>query len=155
MALLSWSRVYRLSLDSVLASRADKRFELVASSCIQSVAELLKLGQLAKPLERIFLKADPTKLPEWRAVMERNTPGKLPPGLPVFISQGTGDTTVKPPITLRYVKLLCSAGSPVEFKQVKGASHSWIGERTARAAIAWMTGRFAGRPAPNDCGRGT
>jgi acetyl esterase/lipase len=155
MALLSWSRVYRLPLDGVLATRADKQFELVASSCIQSIAELLKLGQLAKPLQRIFLKADPSTLPEWRAVMERNTPGKLPAGLPVFISQGTSDTTVKPAITLRYVKLLCSAGSPVELKQVKGALHGWIAERTARAAVAWMTDRFAGRPAPNDCGRGT
>jgi len=146
------SRVYRLPLDGVLARRADKQFELVAGSCIQSIAELVKLSQLAKPLQRVFLKADPTTLPAWRAVMERNTPGKLPAGLPVFISQGTAHVTVKPAITLRYVKLLCSAGTPVGFKLVKGASHSWIGEPTARAAVAWMTQRFAGRSPPNDCG---
>jgi acetyl esterase/lipase len=155
MALLSWSRVYRLPLDSVLATAANKQFELVASSCIQSLAQLFNVAQLAKPLQRVFLKADPSTLPEWRDVMERNTPGKLPAGLPVFISQGTGDVTVRPAITLRYVKFLCSTDSPVEFKLLKGAAHGWIGERTARAAVAWMSDRFAGRPAPNDCPRGT
>jgi hypothetical protein len=75
MALLSWSQVYRLPLDGVLGANAVAPFELVASSCIQSIAELLKLSQVEKPLQRIFLKADPTTLPVWREIMERNTPG--------------------------------------------------------------------------------
>jgi pimeloyl-ACP methyl ester carboxylesterase len=96
MALLSWSQVYRLPLDGVLAANAVAPFELVASSCIQSIAELLKLSQVEKPLQRIFLKVDPTTLPVWRAIMERNTPGQAPAGAPVFIAQGTGDVRVRP-----------------------------------------------------------
>jgi fermentation-respiration switch protein FrsA (DUF1100 family) len=90
MALLSWSQVYRLPLDGVLAANAVAPFELVASSCIQSIAELLKLSQVEKPLQRIFLKVDPTTLPVWREIMERNTPGQAPAGAPVFIAQGWG-----------------------------------------------------------------
>jgi acetyl esterase/lipase len=153
MAILSWSQVYRLPLDSVVATGANKPFELVARSCIQSIAELLKLSQLAKPLQRDFLKADPTTLPAWRDVMERNTPGKTPAGAPVFIAQGTGDVTVKPNITLRYAKHLCAAGTPVVVKLLKGVSHSFIGEKSAHQAVVWMTDRFAGRAAPSDCGR--
>ena len=85
--------------------------------------------------------------------MERNTPGQLRAGAPVFISQGTGDVTVKPAITLRYAKHLCAAGTPVAIKLWKGVSHSWIGEKSSRQAISWMSDRFAGRPPPNDCGR--
>ncbi len=153
MAILSWSQVYRLPLDTVLAAGADKPFELVARSCIQSIAELLKLSQLAKPLQRDFLKADPTTLPAWRDVMERNTPGKTPTGVPVFIAQGTADVTVKPAITLRYAKHLCAAGTPVAMKLWKGVSHSFIGEKSAHKAVVWMADRFAGRAAPSDCER--
>jgi acetyl esterase/lipase len=153
MAILSWSQVYRLPLDSVVATGANKSFDLVARSCIQSIAELLKLSQLAKPLQHDFLKADPTTLPAWRDVMERNTPGKLPAGVPVFIAQGTGDVTVKPAITLRYAKFLCAAGTSVDVKLLKGVSHSFIGEKSAHQAVVWMTDRFAGRTAPSDCAR--
>ncbi len=153
MAILSWSQVYRLPLDGVLAAGANEPFELVARSCIQSIAELFKLSQLAKPLQRDFLKADPTTLPAWRDVMERNTPGKAPAGAPLFIAQGTADVTVKPNITLRYAKHLCAAGTPVVVKLLKGVSHSSIGEKSAHKAVDWMTDRFAGRPAPSDCAR--
>jgi acetyl esterase/lipase len=153
MAVLSWSQVYRLPLDSVVATGANKSFELVARSCIQSIAELLKLSQLAKPLQRDFLKADPTTLPAWRDVMERNTPGRLPAGVPVFIAQGTGDVTVKPAITLRYAKFLCAAGTSVDVQLLKGVSHSFIGEKSAHRAVVWITHRYAGRTAPSDCAR--
>ncbi len=152
MALLSWSQVYRLPLDGVLAANAVAPFELVASSCIQSIAELLKLSQVEKPLQRIFLKVDPTTLPVWREIMERNTPGQSPAGAPVFIAQGTGDVTVRPAITLRFAKQLCAAGTPVVLTQMKGVSHSWIAEKSAHQAIKWMADRFAGRPVPSDCG---
>jgi len=153
MALLSWSQVYRLPLDDVLAAAAIAPFELVASSCIESVAELLKLSQVEKPLQRVFLKADPTTLPAWREIMERNTPGQAPPGAPVFITQGTSDVTVRPAITLRFVKHLCAVGAPVVLTQLKGVSHSWIAEKSARQAVKWKTDRFAGRPAASDCER--
>jgi hypothetical protein len=104
----------------VLAANAVAPFEPVASSCIQSIAELLKLSQVEKPLQRIFLKADPTTLPVWREIMERNSPGQAPAGAPVFIAQGTGDVTVRPAITLRFAKQLCAAGTPVMLTQLKG-----------------------------------
>ena len=65
MALLSWSRTYKLPLNSVLEDGADASFEKVAGSCIQSISQMLKLLQLAKPLKKSFLKADPTTLPAW------------------------------------------------------------------------------------------
>jgi acetyl esterase/lipase len=151
MALLSWSRTYNLPLDSLLEKGVEARFEEVAKSCIQSLSQMLKLLQLAKPLKKAFLKADPTKLPEWRKLMEENSPGTLPPKVPVFIAQGTGDKTVDPELTVRYAKELCDAGSAVVLKMLKGASHSFAAENSAYAAVAWMTDRFKGKPPPSDC----
>ena len=62
-------------------------------------AELFKLNRLARPLQRLFLKADPTKLEPWRDIMDRNSPGQAPAGVPVFLSQGTADDIVRPDIT--------------------------------------------------------
>ena len=69
MALLSWSKTYKLPLDSVLENGVDASFEKVAGSCIQSISQMLKLLQLAKPLKKSFLKADPTTLPAWRSLL--------------------------------------------------------------------------------------
>ncbi len=153
MALLSWSRTYNLPLNTVLENEAAASFEQVSRSCIQSISQMLKLLQLAKPLKKAFLKADPTTLPAWRSLMEQNSPGKLPQKAPVFIAQGTGDTTVNPAVTLRFAKQLCAAGVPVVIKMLKGASHSFAAEKSSYQAISWISDRFKGRPPPSDCKR--
>jgi acetyl esterase/lipase len=153
MALLSWSRTYNLPLNTVLENEAAASFEQVSRSCIQSLSQMLKLLQLAKPLKKAFLKADPTTLPAWRSLMEQNSPGKRPQKAPVFIAQGTGDTTVNPAVTLRFAKQLCAAGTPVVIKMLKGASHSFAAEKSSYQAISWISDRFKGRPPPSDCKR--
>jgi acetyl esterase/lipase len=153
MALLSWARTYNLSLDSVLEEGVEAQFEKVAQSCIQSISQMLRTLTLAKPLNKAFLKADPTELPEWRDLMGKNSPATTGIKVPVFISQGTGDVTVKPAITVRFAKELCASGTPVTLKLLKGVSHSFAAEKSAYAAVLWLTDRFKGVPAPNDCGR--
>ena len=101
MALLSWSRTYNLPLDNVLDKDVEKRFEKVGESCIQSASQMLRLLKLAWPLKKQFLKADPDDAAQpgassWRRIL----PDVAAPGVPVFISQGTGDKTVRPQITI-------------------------------------------------------
>jgi acetyl esterase/lipase len=151
MALLSWSRTYKLPLESVLIAGAKASFEKVAASCIQSIPQMLKLLQRARPLKREFLKVDPTTLPAWRELMVRNSPGRAPQGLPVFLAQGTGDKTVDPAITKRFAKELCAGGTPVVMKLMKNVSHAFAAEKSAYDAVIWMTNRFKGKPAPSNC----
>ena len=153
MALLSWSRTYNIPLETVLESEAAASFEKVSRSCIQSLSQMLNLLKLAKPLKKAFLKADPTTLPAWRQLMEQNSPGHGAQKAPVFIAQGTGDTTVNPAVTLRFAKQLCASGTPVVIKMLKGASHSFAAEKSSYQAIAWISDRFKGRPPQSDCKR--
>lgn len=153
MALLSWAKIYNLPLDSVLVGGAMSAYEAVAKSCIQSIAEMLRLEQIEQPLQRQFLKVDPTTIEPWRGIMEKNSPGKAPAGAPVFIAQGTADVTVRPAITLQFADHLCKAGTPVVMKMMQGVSHSFAGYDSAHEAVAWMADRFHGQPAPNGCGR--
>jgi len=153
MALLSWSRTYNLPIDSVLEKGVGTRFAKVAESCIQSVSQMLRLLKLAWPLKKEFLKADPTTLPAWRELMEKNTPDAAARGVPVFIAQGTGDKTVRPQITIAYAKALCANGTAVDFKLMKGAPHGYAAEKSAYQAVKWIVDRFKGKTPPSDCAR--
>ncbi len=82
MALLSWSRTYNIPVGTVLEDGAEASFERVAESCIQSISQMLSLLQLAKPLKKTFLKGDPTTIPIWREMMEKNSISTAPPGVP-------------------------------------------------------------------------
>ncbi len=151
MALLSWSTIYNIPTDSVLASGAKHSYTAVATTCIQSIADLLKLDQIAQPLEQRFLAADPSKIEPWRGIMEANSPGKNPAGAPVFIAQGTADETVRPEITRQFADHLCEQGTPVVMKLLVDVNHAYAGYRGAFEAISWMTDRFRDLPPPSGC----
>lgn len=151
MALLSWATTYNIPYDTVLAQSARRTYQEVASSCIQTIAELINIAQIAQPLENRFLKSDPTKIEPWRGIMIENSTGRSPAGAPVFIAQGTADETVRPQITRQYADALCRQGTSVEMKYLDGVSHSYAGYDAALSAIEWMSDRFRGIPAPSSC----
>ena len=152
MVILSWSTIFNIPVDSVVLPGATRAYESVAKSCIERITELLKLQEIEAPLQRDFLKVDPTTVEPWRGIMEKNTPGQAPAGAPVLIVQGTADDLVRPQITKQFANRLCEAGAVVEMRWLEGASHAFAGYDGAYAAVNWMADRFAGRPAPNGCG---
>lgn len=133
---------------------ADKRaaFERIAADCMQSLVEYRHMVRAEKPLLSEFLKINPARTEPWQSIMERNSTRPTPGAIPVFIAQGTADTTVHPPITHAYVKQLCADGAHVRFVPLKGVGHTFAAKKSARSAVAWMAARFHGQPAPNDCG---
>jgi hypothetical protein len=55
-------------------------------------------------------------------------------------------------VTQDYMKRLCGAGSREQMLLLPGVSHGLAAAKSADAAVRWMADRFAGRPAPSDCG---
>ena len=80
-------------------------------------------------------------------------PGQAPAGAPVFIAQGTADTTVRPEITKQFGDHLCSQGTRVSFVELPGVSHTFAAKQSVHAALAWIGDRFRGAPAPSSCQR--
>ncbi len=152
MVILSWSKIFNIPIDSVVVPGATRTFEAVARTCIERITELLRLEEIEAPLQREFLKVDPTTIEPWRGIMDKNTPGQSPAGAPVFLVQGTADELVRPQITKQFANRLCEAGAVVEMKWLEGVSHSFAGYDGAPSAVAWMADRFRGHPAPNGCG---
>jgi acetyl esterase/lipase len=153
MAIKSWSTIFKLPIAGLVEPQAISAYERAADDCIENVSEMVQESDDAAPLERGFLKVDPTTLPEWRSIMDRNTPGQEPAGAPVFLAQGMADTTVLPSVTARYMDHLCQGGTAVRFVGKEDVTHVYIALDSAREAVAWMAERFDGREAPNDCRR--
>ena len=154
MALYSWSKLYNDPATSIVEPGAMPIYQRMAQDCIESVPEFAALNQAEKPLSQMqFLKADPSETEPWRGIMLRNTPGQAPAGAPVFIAQGTADTTVLPAITKQFGVALCKQGTRVSFILMKGVTHTFAAKNSVGQALAWMGDRFRGAPAPSDCER--
>ena len=154
MTVLSWSRLENLPVTNIVEPAAMPAFERTARDCLESVAEFEAIEKDESPLEREkFLKVDPSEAEPWKGIMLRNSPGQAPAGAPVFIAQGTADTTVNPEITKRFAQALCAQGVRVSFVLLPGVSHVFAARDSADAALNWMTERFRGAPAPSDCQR--
>ena len=115
-------------------------FEKVADSCIQSISQMLKLLQLAKPLKKSFLKADPTTLPAWRELMEKNSPGKTPRRRAGVHRARDRRRHRRPRHHRRALPSSCAPPArPLPSSCMKGVSHSFAAEKSAYAAVAWMS----------------
>ena len=114
MTIYSWSKLFNKPVSSLVEPAAMGAFQAMARC--ESLPQFAAINKAEKPLERIkFLKADPTETEPWRGIMQTNTPGQAPAGAPVFIAQGTADTTVWPEITKKFAKALCRQGTRVRF----------------------------------------
>jgi acetyl esterase/lipase len=154
MTVLSWTRLEKVPVTSIVEPQAMAAFEATARDCIESVSEFEKIERDESPLKNgPFLKVDPAKADPWKGIMERNSPGQARAGAPVFIAQGTADTTVRPEITKRFGEALCAQGVRVSFVPLPGVTHTFAARDSANAALEWMTERFRGAPAPSSCER--
>jgi pimeloyl-ACP methyl ester carboxylesterase len=151
MALSSWSKLYRLPLDRVVEAAAEMNFRLAAQDCILSYYQIYQAARHALPLQREFLRADPTEIEPWRSIMSGNTPGRDPVNVPILISQGTGDDLVLPAITQRFVQRLCQQGERVTYHVIRGGSHGFAAFDSADTTIRWLDERFAGHKVPAPC----
>lgn len=152
MALLSWTGLENISPATIVEPAVMPAFTQTARDCLTSVAQFEALAKSEKPLQtERFLKIDPTKTEPWKGIMVRNSPGQAPAGAPVFIAQGSADTTVDPQVTKRFAKALCAQGVRVSFVELPGVSHVFAARDAAPAAIRWMDDRFRGVPAPSSC----
>jgi acetyl esterase/lipase len=154
MTLWSWARVFGAPIERAVEPAAMPIVNRLAEECIESIYDLVLRQRTARPLAETFLSIkNPADVEPWRSLAASNTPGVLPSGIPIFLSQGTDDNLVRPEVTKDYVSKLCRAGSSVRMVWYPGVNHGFVARDSAGAAIAWVADRFAGAPAPNDCSR--
>jgi acetyl esterase/lipase len=153
MTLWSWSRVYGAPIDTVVSPQAGPVIDRLTKLCIERWFDMFTRRGPTQALEKSFLKVDNLAEEEpWRRLLQENSPGPLPADIPVFLAQGSADGLVRPAITEAYRAQLCRNGNRVEFVLVPGVGHAFIARDVAGAAVSWIAARFAGEPAPTNCG---
>jgi pimeloyl-ACP methyl ester carboxylesterase len=152
LTLWSWSRVFDIKLDKIVEPNAMATVNTIAGGCIETIFDLLERRLEERPLAKDFLMVTDISAAEpWKELLKRNTPDVPARQIPVFIAQGLGDDVVRPDVTISYVRRLCSNGSSVNFVTLPKVGHAFIARDTAKDAVQWMGGRFAGDAAPNSC----
>jgi acetyl esterase/lipase len=154
MTLWSWSRVFGAPMDSVVDPAALQTVNVLAGECIESIYDLMLRCRTSQPLEQSFLSVPNFYTIEpWRSLLASNTPGTLPPQIPLLLAQGGADGLVRPQVTQDYMRRQCAAGGAVRMLVLPNATHGIIAHDAAASAVAWMADRFAGSAAPSDCNR--
>jgi hypothetical protein len=165
-ALSALTQTYGIDIDQYLTPYGQTVLKDMASlSIIEAAARYpsLRWSDLAKPEY-----PTPESAPEVKKVIDEiNLGNAAAPQVPMFIGQGTGGNIegTPPDPTLgtgdgimvdgdvrAIVRQYCDAGTPVEYRQYDGLSHTmamipWYGE-----AVNWLKGRFDGAPVTDNCG---
>ena len=153
MTLWSWARVYGAPTEKVVTPQAEPVIDRLTKLCIERWFDILTRRGPTQALEKSFLRVGSLAEQEpWRRLLEENSPGPVPPDIPVFLAQGSADRLVRPSVTEAYRERLCRNGNRVEFILLPGVGHAFIARDVADAAVAWMAARFAGEPATTNCG---
>ena len=149
----SWSEVYGIPLSTITGRVGQDLIRRLAKNCVTldgfKMRTKIGLVRLTGQLRGVDLNASP----RWAELMQANSVAPRNFGIPLLVAQGSADLIVSPAVTHTFVTGLCHAGQPVRFLEVAGGDHVTIAKRTATTTIDWFGDRFAGRPAPDDCGQ--
>src|SRR5271163_1031914 len=108
MTLWSWQRVFHADMDKVIDPRAMPAIDRLAQECIEGPFDIFARQRTGRPLEKYFLTTKhPADVEPWHRLLAENSPGTLPPELPVFLAQGTDDVIIRPKVTEAYAAALC------------------------------------------------
>jgi hypothetical protein len=82
---------------------------------------------------------------------ERGDATTRPPRFPLLVIANETDPIAPITVTEQAVSKMCKSGVPIQFHRYPDADPGDIIGDSVRDQMAWIQGRFAGRPAPSDC----
>jgi alpha-beta hydrolase superfamily lysophospholipase len=138
-----------LSLTSILTDAGAAVTPTMAGLCL--FGENLQLHALARPLVGAYLRSDPATTSPWDTLLQQNTPGARPVGVPMFIAQGGQDTLVVPTATQSFVASACARGEAVTFRLYPRDTHGTIANSAVPDVLSFFTQVLGGHPPLTTC----
>ncbi len=150
----AYRRVYgpgdpQVDLGRILTPAGVVAVGRLAPLCL--LTHMKEMHAIADPLVGKYLLANPATTEPWATLLDENTPGHDPVGVPMLVTQGDADTLVKPSSTAQYVAKLCAGGEQVQYRTYAGITHAEVGERTVPLLIPWLRDRVDGKAATDTC----
>ena len=148
----SWSRHYGVPLR-IGRARTPAIIRRMARNCV-TVDSGPKLGTLLGilALRRDLARVDLGRTPPWASFVTANSTSPVS-RVPVLFAQTVGDPLVAPAVTRAFARRMCANRVRVRWIDLPGKDHATTARQSASTTLAWIDGLFAGRQAPNDCGR--
>jgi acetyl esterase/lipase len=148
----SWSQYYGIPFR-LGARRTPAIMQRLAGKCISvdsnpRLAALIGILALRQDLRRVDIAATPP----WSSHAAANSVSPVS-RVPVLIAQTRADPLVAPAVTRAFARRLCANRVRVRYIDLPGGDHPTTAKQSAPQTLQWIDDRFAGRPAPSDCGR--
>ena len=102
-----------------------------------------RMSELTKP--------DVLQQPNWKRRFAESRLGRKPLPAPAYLYHGTQDQWIPFDQFELLRRAWCKRGATIEFGVFTGTDHVQTLEAATVPAVDWLTDRFAGQPAPNDC----
>jgi acetyl esterase/lipase len=99
LALLSWSKVYNVGLDTIIGAGDRLYVNWIGEQCLTNRLDLFIDSLAIRFMNKQFLRSDPVKTEPWNEFIVRNSPVRRPPNAPLLLAQGSGDLLITPAIT--------------------------------------------------------
>lgn len=125
---------------------AARAASVIQTGCLDQITAAF----LAIPLDGFYVH-DPAVTQPAKALATANDVGRVRVDAPLFLVQGTADTTVVPQRTRDLFARLCSHGQVTKYLEVAGAGHGDVLARSLPEVQSWFADRLAGRPATTSC----
>jgi hypothetical protein len=125
---------------------AAKAASVIQTGCLNEIT----LAFLAVPFDG-FYTHDPLVTEPARTIAIANDVGHFRVDAPLFVVQGTADTTVVPQRTRDLIDRLCNLGQVTNYLEVAGADHGNILTQSLVQVQAWFADRLANRAASTSC----
>ena len=150
----SWSRHYGAPLAR-LGNRSTQGIitRLAQNNCIEldkkpRLGTILGILALRNSLKNVDLGS----IVPWSDYARQNSVTPAPSGVPLLIAQNPNDKIVDPTVTRAFVTRFCRNGGRLQYVPITGQGHETSAKDSASATLTWAAARFAGTPAPSNCG---
>ncbi|MEK8073418.1 lipase family protein [Rhodococcoides navarretei] len=168
MAIIGLGRAYDIDFTPYYNDRGRDLFAHVDDASILNV--LFQYPGLRWSDVVVPEYADPNSVPEFVDVVNKINMGQAPiPTIPMFVAQasngilegtlpgpmgtGPGDGVMVAGDVRTLMNKYCDAGLSIQYDEYNTISHTVGAALWLPGALAWLTDRFADRPAPSNCGR--
>ena len=133
-------------LDKILTPTGLQALDTVDDGCADYVAQ-----QTAGIPTEDMIKADPSTVPEWNALLNANDPGKFtaPSAVPLLMIQGGNDEQIPVVSTQILFDQQCAIGQTEQRWVYPGQSHAGVIGPSFDDMLTWIDNRFAGVSAPD------
>jgi pimeloyl-ACP methyl ester carboxylesterase len=138
-----------MSLEQILEPDAIDVVPQIADLCL--FGQHKEMQRLGAPYVGRFIAHDPATVEPWAELLQRNTPGAEPLGVPVLVAQGEADQLVDPSSTAAYVEHLCTTGEQVDFRRYAHIDHGLIATVAVPEVLATFRTALEDAPPTNDC----